>query len=404
MHSHTHQFDNDDFQFGFETVLGAAYHGASDIGEVLATARRIKDGDADSWLAEWTATGGAAWSDARDAASADQRISARDHYLRAATYYATALYRIAETSEPERQLEIWRRQRACWDAAVDLFPVPGQRVEIPYAGTTLPGYFFRAPDAAPGERRPLIVMNNGSDGATSSMWRHGGAAASERGYHWMTFDGPGQQAALYEQGIPFRPDWEAVLTPVVDAMIARADVDDARIAVIGVIQGGFWVPRALAFEHRFAAAVVDPGVVDVSTAWTDALPRFLRSELVEGKQESFDRNMRFAERFSHSTRAVMAFRGAPFGIAGDSRYELFKTTEAYRLGDEVSQITTPVMITDPEDEQFWPGQSKRLYELLPGEKQLVSFTAEEGASRHCEPLASALRDARLFDWLAGYLS
>ena len=59
-----------------------------------------------------------------------------------------------------------------------------------------------------------MIMNNGSDGATSAMWGHGGAAASERGYHWMTFDGPGQQYALYEQGIPFRHDWEAVLTPV----------------------------------------------------------------------------------------------------------------------------------------------------------------------------------------------
>ena len=53
-------------------------------------------------------------------------------------------------------------------------------------------------------------MNNGSDGATSQMWVEGGAAAAARGYHWMTFDGPGQQAALYERRLFFRPDWEAV--------------------------------------------------------------------------------------------------------------------------------------------------------------------------------------------------
>jgi hypothetical protein len=398
-----HQFDNDDFQFGFENVLGAAYHGASDIGEVLATATRITNGDADSWLAEWTATAGTAWSAARDAASAERRASARGHYLRAATYYAAALYRIAASSEPERQLEIWRRQRACWDAALDLFQAPGERISIAYEDTTLAGYFFRAPDAAPGEPRPLVIMNNGSDGATSSMWHHGGAAASERGYHWMTFDGPGQQSALYEQGIPFRPDWEAVLTPVVDAVIERHDVDDARLAVIGVSQGGFWVPRALAFEHRFAAAVVDPGVTDVSASWLGSLPSFLRSELRDGRQDAFDRNMRLAERFSHSTKAVMEFRGAPFGIESGSRYELFKTTERYRLGPEIAEITTPLLITNPEDEQFWPGQSRELYERLAGAKQLVSFTAAEGANGHCEPLGSAVRDARLYDWLDGYL-
>jgi hypothetical protein len=398
------QFEDDDFQFGFENVLGAAAHGASDVGEVLATAARIHNGDADSWLAEWTATAGAAWSAARDAATAGHRVSARSHYLRAATYYSTALFRIAQSSEPERQLEIWRRHRACWDAAVDLFPVPGARLAIAYGDTTLPGYFFRAPDAAPGERRPLVVMNNGSDGATSSMWRFGGAAASERGYHWMTFDGPGQQAALFEQGIPFRPDWEAVLTPVLDAMVARDDVDAARVAVIGVSQAGFWVPRALAFEHRFAAAIVDPGVVDVSTAWIDELPKWMRSELYEGKQESFDRNMRLAERFSHGTKAIMDFRGAPFGVESGSRYELFKATESYRLGPEVAQITTPILITDPEDEQFWPGQSRYLFARILGEKRLVPFTAEEGARGHCEPLGSALRDARLFDWLAEKLA
>ena len=238
-------FEDDDFQFALEIALGAVYRRAADAGEVLATAARIEDGDADSWVEEWTATAGAVWAAAGEAAERGHRVSALAHYLRAATYYATALYRITHSSEPGRQLDIWRRQRSCWDHAVDLFPVPCERVTIPYEHTTLPGYFFRAPDAEPGERRPLVVIN-GSDGATSQMWVYGGAAASERGYHWMTFDGPGQQAALFEQSIPFRPDWEAVLTPVADAMLARGDVDPQRLAVTGISQAGYWVRRALA--------------------------------------------------------------------------------------------------------------------------------------------------------------
>ena len=89
----------------------------------------------------------------------------------------------------------------------------------------------------------------------------------------MTFDGPGQNAALIRQGMPFRPDWENVLTPVVDDLVGPADVDAARIAVYGVSQGGYWVPRAVAFEHRIAAAIADPGVVDVSTTMLAQLPR-----------------------------------------------------------------------------------------------------------------------------------
>ncbi|MBV9334675.1 MAG: alpha/beta hydrolase [Solirubrobacterales bacterium] len=396
-------FKDDDFQFGLEVALGATYRQAADVGEVLATAGRIGDGDSDSWVHEWTATAGASWSQAAQAEQRGRLVSAVGHLRRAATYYATALYRISHCSEPERELALWRRQRACWDRLVDLLAVPGERVSIAYETTTLPGYFFRAPGAEAGERRPLVIINNGSDGATSQMWVHGGAAASERGYHWMTFDGPGQQAALFEQEIPFRPDWEAVLTPVLDAMLERPDVDPDRVAVIGISQAGYWVPRALAFEHRFAAAAVDPGVVDVSSSWLDPLPEVMRKQLREGRQAAFDREMHLVGLLSPNTAATLRFRGKPYGLAGSSIFALYQSVSAYQLNEEIGQITTPVLITDPEGEQFWPGQSQQLYDRLEGPKHLVRFRSQEGAGRHCEPLACAQRDTRIFDWLDLYL-
>ncbi|HWM11457.1 MAG TPA: prolyl oligopeptidase family serine peptidase [Solirubrobacteraceae bacterium] len=397
MAHHRSQFKHDDFQFGFEIALGSTYRGAADAGEVLATAERISDGDADSWLREWLTTADAVHAAGTAAEDAGHRVTALAHHRRSATYYATALYLIDHSHEAARQPEIWGRQRECWKRIVELSG--GERIAIPYGDTTLPGWFFQAAD----ERRPLVVINNGSDGATSQMWVQGGAAALERGYHWMTFDGPGQQSTLFEQGIPFRHDWEAVLGPVADAMVARDDVDADRMAVIGVSQAGYWVPRALAFEHRFAAGVADPGVVDVSASWLEPLPAHLRKDLASGKRESFDREMRMGERFSASTRALLEFRGAPYGIEGDSRYDLYAAVMKQRLGDEVGQISTPMLVTDPEGEQFWPGQSQQLYERLPGPKELVHFTAAEGAGRHCEPLGSSVRDARIFDWLATYL-
>ncbi|HET9292360.1 MAG TPA: prolyl oligopeptidase family serine peptidase, partial [Actinomycetes bacterium] len=181
---------------------------------------------------------------------------------------------------------------------------------------------------------------------------------------------------------------DTVLTPVVDAMAARPDVDPDRIALIGISQGGFWVPRALAFEHRFVAAVADPGVVDVSTSWTEPLPGFMRSQLQDpSKKDAFDREMGWTERFSRSTRATLHFRGEPYGVGGDSRFDLYQEVLKYRLGDEVAGVTTPLLITEPEDEQFWPGQSQALYDRLPGPKQLVRFTAAEGANRPASPWA-----------------
>jgi Prolyl oligopeptidase family len=398
-------FEDEDFQFGFELVLGATYHQSADVGEALATAARIPDGDSDAWIREWNATATTAFDAGEHARHAGRRATALSFYRRAARYYSTALYCAAKASDfgAPRVLATWRRQHECWEHTVDLSPAPGERLSIPYEGTALRGWFFRANDAAVGERRPLVIMNNGSDGSTSSMWGHGGAAAAERGYHWMTFDGPGQQSALYEQRIPFRHDWEAVLSPVVDVLIRRTDVDSERIAVIGVSQGGFWVPRALAFEHRLAAGVADTGAVDITRAWLQALPPAMRELLDAGEKDAFDGQMRTAEKASPAVTAALEFRGHPYRVTSGSRYDLFKAVESYKLGDEIKGISTPVLITDPDDEQFFPGQPQELFERLPGEKQVVRFTAAEGANGHCEPLAAGLRDARIFDWLQSHL-
>jgi hypothetical protein len=118
------------------------------------------------------------------------------------------------TRDSSRSLPTWRAHRACFDAAIGLWPTPTAKVEVPYEGTTLKGYWL-SPD--PGtSRRPVAILNNGSDGSAVDMLVMGAVAAIERGWHALIFDGPGQGAALYEDGLPFRFDWEKVVTPVVD--------------------------------------------------------------------------------------------------------------------------------------------------------------------------------------------
>jgi hypothetical protein len=83
----------------------------------------------------------------------------------------------------------------------------------------------------------------------------------------------------------------------------------------------------------------------------------------------------------------------------DSYFDTLTEVLKYRLGDLPESITTPLFVTDPEDEQFWPGQSRQLADRLRGAKELASFTAAEGANFHCQPLARSLTDQRMFDWL-----
>ena len=87
----------------------------------------------------------------------------------------------------------------------------------------------------------------------------------------------------------------------------------------------------------------------------------------------------------------------PYGL--QSPFDVFSAARQYNLADVVDQITTPLLITDPEGEQFWPGQSQQLFDKLQGTKRLVPFTADEGADRHCEPMARSLLEQRMFDWL-----
>ena len=175
-------------------------------------------------------------------------------------------------------------------------------------------------------------------------------------------------------------------------------VDGDRLALLGVSQAGYWVPRAVAFEQRIAAAVADPGVVDVSEAMTGQLPGSLKKLLEQGNQKKFDSEIHLGERFSKSLRWTMNFRSLPYGV--DSPFELFKHAGEYRLDpDTAARIGCPLLITDPENEQFWPGQSRRLAELVGDNATLMPFTADEGADGHCEPRAPALRAERVFDWL-----
>jgi hypothetical protein len=389
-------FKDDDFNFLTEIALGATYHQAADIGEVLSTVERIRNGQAQSWVDEWSATAGRLAAQAGASAAAGRSHSAARQFLRVSMYYSLATYAADGTSDSALFSKLWEKHRAAWDRFVDLTDVPVERIEIPYEDTTLPGYFFGA--AARGEARRTLIYNNGSDGAVTGAWVGGIADALARGWNAVTFDGPGQNAALVRQGLPFRPDWEQVITPVVDHLLTRPDVDARKLALVGVSQAGYWVPRSVAFEHRIAAALADPGVVDVSTTMLRQIPHFLAKAVEAGDKEKFDKDMELALKFSAGTRSMLAFRIRPYGVT--SPYDFFAAARSYALPDDViGQIGCPVLITDPDHEQFWPGQSRELYGKLRGSKTIIRFTAEEGADSHCEPAANGLRGERIFDWL-----
>jgi fermentation-respiration switch protein FrsA (DUF1100 family) len=188
-----------------------------------------------------------------------------------------------------------------------------------------------------------------------------------------------------------------VITPVVDAMLRHREVDPKRIALIGVSMGGYWVPRALAFEHRIAAGVADPGVWDVSEPWLkpsrNSCGHAARREEGAGRADAAMGTPK-----DPRTQMTLRMRMRPFGTT--SLYDVFRAVPEYKLADVAGRITCPMLITDPEGEQFFPGQAQKLYDALRGPKKLVRFTREQGADQHCEINAPGYRDYCIYNWLA----
>ncbi|GGF41158.1 alpha/beta hydrolase family protein [Subtercola lobariae] len=388
---------NPDHDFEIRTALGHAVEGAADIGEVLAATAHIGKNDHEAWFTAWNSLAERTAETAATAEAAGHRVSAAEAYLRASAYYSVAVNATSALPDSSDLVPTFRKQRASWESFVSLTAMArASHVDIPFELSSLPGYFFR-PTTDLGANGVTLVAVNGSDGSLAGLWAACVAPALKRGYNVLVFDGPGQQSQLFERNIPFRPDWENILTPVYDFVSRQKGVDPARIGLYGISQGSFWVARALAFEHRYAAAITDPGLVDVSTSWVSQLPKSLMKLIDDGKNARFDTEMGIAMKLSPATARTWQFRARPYGATGYA--ETINAVRACTIADIASRITTPLLITDPQGEQFWPGQAEQLATLTPSVSTIVHFTEAEGANGHCQPMARSLTAQRMFDWL-----
>ncbi len=401
-------FAEADMNFEALFALGETAYGAGEAGEILATVTAINAAGASyqNFYDGFIGTARTVGKIADDALAAGYRASARSAYLRSAQYYDQALFFVLGTSTPQNEANLYRLMQQQWNAATRLFDPPFQPVRIPYEHTFLPGYFLASKR---GEgRRPTVIVMNGSDAQNIDVYAFGGAAAIERGWNALIFEGPGQGSTLFERKIPFRPDWEKVITPIVDFLSARPDVDPTRIALTGWSLGGALVTRAAAFEKRLAAVCADPGFV---YTW-DAYPASIRGIFAHGATEQQVNAIwrhDVIPALSPQDRFTLAKRSEIYGPqyldaarAGQVFTDLWsfgQTVMQYQVAEVAARVTAPMFVTQYELDQFFPNGGHQLYELLTCPKTLVTFTAAEGAAYHDGPLAPQRRNQVLFDWL-----
>jgi pimeloyl-ACP methyl ester carboxylesterase len=268
-----------------------------------------------------------------------------------------------------------------------------EAVEIPYEDTTLGGYFFR-PEAT--GSRPTVVMPGGYDSFVEESYQSGARAAVTRGYNCLAFDGPGQGHVLLRQRLYMRPDFEAVIGPVLDWLVTRPEVQADRIILMGRSFGGYLAPRAACGETRLAGLVCDPGQISLAAALRQRLPPAAVAMLEKGDAAGV--NEFFAGPMAQipMTRFFFVSRMRVHGV--ETVYDFLREAMRYDLSDRVGTITCPTLVCDnPTDTVSSRGNT--LYEALRCEKTLLTFSPEEGAGGHCEAGAAALFEQRVFDWI-----
>jgi predicted alpha/beta-fold hydrolase len=374
--------------------------GGAEIGECFAAARQIREPDPESWFTAWSRLGESVLTEAETSRTKGHGVSALSAYLRASNYFRAAYtFLIGAPVEP-RVVDTYRRHRAAFESAAVLMRPPVERIAIPYAGTSLHGYLFRAAgDHAP---RPTLIVNGGYDSTAEESYFFSGAAAVARGYTCIVFDGPGQGAARIEDGLVSRPDWEAVIGPVVDFAVARPEVDASKIALMGISFGGYLAPRAASGEPRLAACIADPGEFSLLEEFKSRMPALIAREIPDGKPAVLALlNLILSRRMRHTTAGWGLRRGLwVHGVK--SPLEYVKLTQDYTLEGRVEHIRCPTLICSAENDDIGV-TARKLYDALSCEKAFIAFTAPEGAGEHCEVGARSLFNQRAFDWLGAVL-
>ncbi|RTL70038.1 MAG: alpha/beta fold hydrolase [Pseudonocardiaceae bacterium] len=390
-------FADGEFDGQFIRALDVVPYGGADVGESFMAARRIPPGDRDAWFREWQALGDRMMAAADTSAAAGRRVSAYEGYLRAVTYYRTSGIFLYTPPMDPRFVDAYRKQHNAFAKAAPLSEWRIELVGIPYGSTPLKAWWCRPAGDGP---HPAIAMAGGYDGTMEENFFTGGVAALRRGYAVLLIDGPGQGGALVEQKLVFRPDWEAMVTPQIDWLLARPEVDRERIVLMGRSWGGYLAPRAATAEHRIAALVADAPQYTPGPNAEFLLPEQYRDQLYTGNADELNKVLR-DEMAASSEMAFTLNRGMlTHGFATPLDY--LRQTKDYTLDGLAPRITCPTLLSTGENDRRG-NDAQPLYDALTVPKEYLRFTNAEGAGEHDETGAELLWSQRVFDWLDGTL-
>ncbi|MFH1627168.1 MAG: alpha/beta hydrolase [Pseudomonadota bacterium] len=368
--------------FAFQWVLGSIPTGGCEVGEAFYVAGNIEDGNPESWQNEWEKMALRKETRAKAALEKGHKTTACECYLKASNYYRTAL--ISMLPDNPKFNGIAEKTRTCMKEAGKLFDPPMTYFEVPFEKTVLPGYFH--PVKKDGKPRETLLMIGGGETFIEDLVVYIEPQAIKRGYNFITVDLPGQ-GMLPAEGLFFRKDTEIPMKAILDVILKFPEVDSEKLAVYGISNGGYFVPRAATVDKRIRAVVVSSAVVD-------NYRMFKEMPFSKDTQEQIDQ----WPAFKKAVTSAVTWR---WGLDPENVKGQVEINKGYQF--DPAKVTCPVLDLVGAGEyvnEETKRQQKEFMDKVGTENKTLLITPEdEGASSHCIGENRTLMAELVFDWL-----
>ena len=214
------------------------------------TSRKDDDQAQEAWCESWKTIARRMERLAAGDESSGRYLSAGRKYLRAAVYYLEA-DRMLSIRDPKK-VETYQWGLTAFKKGIQLSKEPAEWVEIPLRGKSIPAILSKPPIQG---RIPCMVHFDGFDMLKEFLFLMNAETFRKRGLAILFVDHPGVGEALRLRGMIGGPDTETPAAACVDYLQKRPDIHPDRIGIIAQSLGGYYAPRAAAFEKRFKCCI-----------------------------------------------------------------------------------------------------------------------------------------------------
>lgn len=348
----------------------------------LVEASKTRDNNA--WHIGWKRLAEEVDALAEERLKSKHLITATNAFYRASLYYQWA-EAFLPPSDP-RAKPMYDKHLSTFARFAELSSPRIEIIDIPFDGTNLKAYFVPPHNGA--KPAPCTIVAGGFDGNKEETYPLAKAMAS-RGIASLGIDFPGQGATLRNSGLPARFDTEKPVAAAIDYLATRSDIDINRIGIAATSAGGYYAPRAAAFEKRIKACVPWSAVYDYYAIWKRRLafengkPTGLRPEIP----------------FPVTPELVLSIMGVDNWEAALSRWESF------RLQGVAEKIECDLLVVQGEDDPQTPlWEAEQLYkEARSKHKELRVYRHSEGGSAHVQVDRQEPAMNFIADWMADRL-